>query len=675
MPEPSEDEHSAITPGDPPDFPGNEAIPGCLHVIRLNLRRFNASFRPDKLTFALYSISDSLSSTNSTLRFLVEVSCPEYVGSAAMLAGIHKLMRTPETLALIIGEGLFLVTYSFLASYFQDKDSTKEDPVKIFIMNSWPYFRDFLKGMKNGYRGLKTTLQIVTNLSGANVKMLVIPLGLAIGVLASANRFLIGYLNNIRDKKQKNNDINKLIPIDRNSYDRAIETIEWLNKKQRVLGYLSMGMGGLIDGVYLYAGLVALAALTSVLYTVAAAFSAFYVVTCIVSRLYEEYEKQVKCDLSSLKLECELTKKYIEGQYTEIVALLNNTAFSNLESRKIDLAFLILEINLLITGLEKNHEKIVRKSKNSYLTAVLFGFRQGLFTYGVLACFLFMVTSIFVISSAAFPPALLLTCIISGVGFIAAIIAHSVRTHYQHTKNQEAKNCELQAQNSWDDIKEYFKQLSDVQDSQYPLPLKTAVELKHHLMQGSKVPESPQFIFQKWLEMIRSFFTGISKGNSFSTIFIMPFQVFENGLPPSRSTWMNIFALINMVVFASILALRALFREFKQLIKVKETNSQKVPDNDGTYDAELVRANQSLAQTPKNSRVAGFRFLTPAQSKKTPPKSAPGFSCIASPKAEASAAHLKSYSIFQAHKSCDREAPVIQEQLMPQQMYTTAGSM
>jgi hypothetical protein len=88
----------------------------------------------------------------------------------------------------------------------------------------------------------------------------------------------------------------------------------------------------------------------------------------------------------------------------------------------------------------------------------------------------------------------------------------------------------------------------------------SAETLKQWLFEARKPAEVQKSLIQEWLEVFRSFFSGVSKGNNFATLIALAFlqtdpQDHEHG--PSA---MLMLTVASAAVFSAVLSLRALAR-------------------------------------------------------------------------------------------------------------------
>lgn len=306
----------------------------------------------DRTIHHVYNVFDSLSSSYSMFKFFFEVC----ISSSNDPDLMRRVLCSPQGMSLFIGEALFLVSFAFFASYFEkekNKESGKRDEMKYLIANSWPYFRDMMKGMKNAYKGWKSLVQIIGILNAADLKFLIIPIGLALGLVATLNRFLQRSTEEQRKKKMNaNKDLlkrlsDKSMPFltkeEHEDYLNDPSKIQYQTMSERAMDLIARALGGLIDSLYLYAGVVSLAVLTPQLFAVMSGFTIIFSMACVAARIYEGYEAQRELLATQTRCKLALVAKELETTYGKLVR--SDNVYS--QDMKSDVSRLIAQFILL----------------------------------------------------------------------------------------------------------------------------------------------------------------------------------------------------------------------------------------------------------------------------------------------------------------------------------------
>ena len=182
-----------------PKSSGRNKVTLIIERLDAESRRLAKEFDRLKVIYALYGLLDGLSTSYSTLVYFFNVADTATSSADAM----QDWMRTSSGVAVAATETITLVAFSFLANIFDDKD---QKAFKRYIAIAWPYCRDSIKGLKNAYKGVRSSLQTVGMLSGHDLHNMIVPLGLALGVISILNRVCLRMLvKDDRVSKMKEN--------------------------------------------------------------------------------------------------------------------------------------------------------------------------------------------------------------------------------------------------------------------------------------------------------------------------------------------------------------------------------------------------------------------------------------------------------------------------------------
>ncbi|MDP3268515.1 MAG: hypothetical protein Q8M40_05635 [Legionella sp.] len=484
-----------------------------------------------------YAILDSLSSAYSMFKYYFDL----VIGGKS--DAMHEFMLTPFGIIGIALESTFLVCYSFLATRF---DKEQNNQFKMNIAASWPYVREVIKGLKNGYKGLRSAVLALELLKPANLKYLIVPIGLIMGIVASVVRLGMRYVIETRKSKmtQRKNfltEISNLQPWDTEKLTTLKAKIlhESQSMKERVLMFFGVSLGSFVDGLYLYVGVLTLAPLMPAMLVAMSVLCAFYTFSCIVSRLYEEYDFQQRLLITQTECTILLVSKQMEFTYAALLELqrFNPTDEIGIQKLKNELEKLI--------GIFETERKLLKiQLFRSYFSAFFSGIKYGLHAYGALASVIFLVGSVLLLTGIAFPPALLVTSVSLGIVLMAGFLVHSLINHYQQIRNNP--HCKEDNQ-SLDEMKK-------------ALETPTASQAKFHqaIKQRLSIQRPPQYLFQEWFEVFRSLFSGFGKGQRFVDFAWNSLQERDEQGHFQDTPVMYVLGLLSALLFGIILALRAL---------------------------------------------------------------------------------------------------------------------
>ncbi|KGP62989.1 hypothetical protein EP47_02750 [Legionella norrlandica] len=574
----------------------------------------------DRLVYYVYSILDSLSSSYSMFKYFFDVLSPSKDSDS-----MHDFLNSPTGIITITAESVFLVAFSFLACRFENE---KEDSYKKFIATAWPYFRDVMKGLKNAYKGWKSTVEAFGLISGVDAKFLIIPAGVALGVLAAANRFWIRSMLEERKQMMKANmelliEIKKLMSLSHEERITYLKQIKYQALRTRGTAYCAVAAGGLLDGLYLYVGVLGLAVLSPPLLAAMAAICIFYTAACVITRLYEEYDFQLKLLITQTQCQLLLITRELETSYKKLL-LLKEKSFKNQDDLE-EIERLEKAVINLINQFDDKRSLLSRQSNRTYFTSALLGMKNGLYAYGALASVLFLVGSILVLTGISFPPALLVSCIITGLVLIVGFTLHAVITNYVHLKKQNKQD-----ERPYDRI---LKLKKDINTELSP-ELLEAHEFHKSLNDGLSLDPSPQFFIQEWCEVFRSLFSGCGKGQKFVDFAGNSLQERGDDGYYHDTPVMHVLSIMSALLFGSTLALRAFARGLgrKPLGQIKLTeDTEELPvmvETEGgriqkTQEiTESIQPEKSRTDSPKRpgSLLSSFGIFENTPPKNYPPK-------------------------------------------------------
>lgn len=496
-----------------------------------------------------YAVLDSLSSSYSMFKYFFDIFVPNSDSDS-----MHEAMMTPGGIIAITAESLFLVSFSALAVKF---DNEKEESYKKFIATAWPYFRDVIKGLKNAYKGWRSAVVAASLIGGIDLKYLIAPIGLILGVLAAANRFWLRHMVEERKTMMTNNaklrnEIKNLLTLTPEESNFFFHQIKKQSEVTRILAFLSVAAGGFLDGLYLYVGVLGLAVLSPAMLSSMAYICVFYTLACMITRVYEEYDFQVRLCITQTKCKLEINAKVMETTYIKFLALQEkpNKTITELNELKI----LKEDIYSLLDEFEVHRKVLSQQSTQTYFTAILLGIKNGLYAYGALASILFLSASLLSFYGVLFPPALIVISVTLGLLFMATFLVHSLVMNYQHLNKEKTS------------VERPYDQLIDMKNkihkNQEIDELPEEDSFRQSVNDGLKVDSSPQFFFQEWFEVLRSIFSGLGKGQKFVDFAANPLQEPDEHGHYHDSKIMYVLSLFSALLFGATLGLRALTRGF-----------------------------------------------------------------------------------------------------------------
>ncbi len=582
--------------------------------------------------YALYGVLDGLSLSYSMIKYSFDLL---YTNSSFSSSDVmHDWMLTPEGIAIAATESIVLIGFSLLANVFSE--CSKTDFQK-YISIAWPYCRDTMKGLKNAYKGMRSTLQIAGLLANnQDMRFMMVPVGVGLGIISVLNRicmrkyvveprkammkvnaFLLLEVKGERDihvlKKEPDdmmafcnsylwmnerlhyvsvkgvlkpvpltNAVDclaglKLLPgweegrvhlslrqiddlIIKNGGDgppamnlelRAyyLERLGVQTPKLRRLALIGGAYSGVVDGLYLFMGIFTLAAVSPPVFVAMVVFSALFSALCIVTRIYEEYDFQKRLVGTQAKVKLALCGKELGVLFSQLRQL----ELAPEDEKRAQTA--------IMTQLENKMEEFnqcrvyLREQLTlSTLSAALLGLKNGLAAYSAIASVMFAVATVMLLASTPFPPAFLITGVATGVVCLIIFLSHALINNHGHLNSLQSKVSDPhETLADWlKKLKNNEKIVSDLQPT----------EVESTIMAGMIVDPSPQFFFQEWFEVVRSFFSGLAKGQKSVEYTLNPLEEADSQGHYHDTLIMVWITMGAASLYAAGLALRAFARGF-----------------------------------------------------------------------------------------------------------------
>lgn len=539
--------------------------------------------------YGLYGLLDGLSLTYSMIKYSFDLIC---TGSETASDVMHNWMLTPLGLTSITKFSIVLIGFSILGNLFKDSD---ENAFKRYIAISWPYVRDFLKGLKNGYKGIGGTVKMLASLSGMDMRQLILPIGVAIGVLSALNRIFIRacVVEPRKGMMVQNSQLLEKIkasgPLDAAASAAFRKEIKMQSMALRSCALVASAYGGIVDGMYLFMGAMSLATVAPPIFIAMALLSGIYTLSNVLIRVYEEYDYQRKLVATQAQIELALCGKELEDIFNKLQEISENRRDElNMDERVTKLK---KQLDLKMEEFEVKRNCLRAQTSLSQMSAALAGLKKGLVAYGALSSVFYAISAINAILLAPFPPALMIFGITIGLAFLIGFVSHSL---YENKKRLEAqKPKESKCHRGLADLLQAIK-LNNLEVS--ALKPETIVQA---IRGGEFVDSSPPYFFLEYAEVFRS--VGASLKKSITSVdYVLNCLEDRDSLGHFHETETMLgIALFATTVSASIFGMRALAKGLGRPglnVVIEE------PKDLERVEAEIVNA----VEEKKRRAVVGF---------------------------------------------------------------------
>jgi hypothetical protein len=529
----------------------------------------------DRTIYYLYSFFDAFSCAYSMYKYFIDMLISSNDPDL-----MHEYLMSPCGITIALAESIFMVSYCLLACHFE---TAEKDTIKQRFSASWIYFRDAMKALKNAYKGWRSAVLILNAISSSDLRCVVTPIGLVMGLIAATIRLYARYVkekrkNMMDENKRLLKEIKNLPTLSSEEREVYLKTLEEYQQAiyERNLGYCAVAAGGFIDGLYLYVGVMGLAFLPTPFLIPLALLSGAYTLSCIIYRVYEEWDYQVMLLAAKTKCELMLLAKEIETNYAQLQNDTDTPSIQTLQK--------IQKLKELIKQFEIKRQVLHAQTNRTYLSATLLGLKNGLYAYGMLTSALFILATVLLLLYVPFPPALLIVTVLSGLGFITAFIAQALIANYwQRNTNQLT------------DEEQLYQDLLSMDKDNNILPPDM---FKQALNRGLFFDPAQPYFFQEWTEVFRSLFSGLGKGQKLTDFTFNFLQEIDVQGHYHDTPIMLIIAVVYALVVGIVLGLRALAKGLGRAALAQEVSLATKPAQT-PKDGVSVKKQQVTTDTPR----------------------------------------------------------------------------
>lgn len=359
----------------------------------------------------------------------------------------------------------------------------------------------------------------------------------------------------------------------------------------KVLAPISAGASSLGDGLYFYVFVakMTVATLSPYMATIMLGSSVALFLTCIVTRIAEEFDFQRRLEVTVLRTEAELSKKDCGFLHEQLEKLLDDdNGDVNSEAQ---LQSIITALQYSRAGREKQlkrykldptqqpiyegltpHDNTVVllwneladefklsielqdqlrvKLNRSYWAAGFEGLQNGLAIQGAIASFSFMISSLCYISAAACPPAFMLTCLGIGIAAIFVSLLQGCISHYFYIDRVKQTKQELS-------LSFHAEMLAKMTGQEGVQVDREALKKTIDYVNNQPLEPPVDFVVIEWCEIFRLLFKGAVKGKNAAI------EVLARFLEGSDNKWLlPVVIVAGVISFSGALGMRATAKGF-----------------------------------------------------------------------------------------------------------------
>lgn len=557
----------------------------------------------NRISYALYGAIDGVNSLYSAIKFAFDI---RYIDKALSSDALHEWITKPEGLAAMITLSVGTCILSTAANYFKDDDV---NAFKRYLAYFWPFFRDVFKSLRDSFKiarslsQLSDSFKIIHTTFKLSSTHLIVPISLPLGLVSIAIRFWSrdmiekrktmmitcgDLIKKIREKStlSKAEHFNYHIDVDKNKQTKM--TIR--------LAYASAICLSISDSLYLYLGILFTLSVTSLasfglpVLGLLITYCVLFACCNIVTGIYTEYNYQRQLEIKGQEVLFEIEKKLLMIRIAELETII--TAGNTLQSKPA--ADLVKKIFLSVNLVSKKRQHLQSLSKLNGLQLFLVGIKNGLAAYSAfISIIMSPLAAILILSSTAFPPALLIACVVIGIALLIGFLIHACRCHYNYLNLQKEKN-------------EHFDQSCRVLKA--ALTTQANADFKHmatKFTEGElRVYHAEQSNTEKIAEIIRNFGAGFNKGNK---AFGLEFNSLQN--PDEKghfqdSTPMVIAGFVVSILSGIAMTFRAYARSYGRLPPGYDDSAAADPVEDQEIIEQSLKPAEQIPRSQDNKPTA-----------------------------------------------------------------------
>ena len=204
---------------------------------------------------------------------------------------MHDWMATSIGMAAILSSTSLFIAIALAANYKQDEKN------KNIILVIWPYARDAMKALRNTYRGIQSTLMLITLLDIKDLHHLIVPISLTLGAVVVMNRIWLRAITTqraimIEDNKQLLKEISAMKELTSTQIAEFSKRMHCQSKHLNRALLFSSIFTSMVEGLNPYIGTLALGALTPQMLSLITAFCCVYFFATISTKIHRELKVQ-----------------------------------------------------------------------------------------------------------------------------------------------------------------------------------------------------------------------------------------------------------------------------------------------------------------------------------------------------------------------------------------------
>lgn len=254
--------------------------------------------------YSVYLMIDGSKLSFSTIRYLFDMY---FANTDSATQAMQEWLYSPLGLSTLILSSSAFIIFSLLANYLKDKD-------KNYLISFWPYARDAMKGLRNVYRAVQSTLTLICLLDIDDLRDFIVPASLLLGIVAVLNRVWFRFVTSQRTKMMDENkkllaEIHSVTELDENKSNAFINRIQVQSQQLSDQLLCSAILSGVIDGFNPYIGVLILGSVNPSALAVITLFCIIYLIVTVTIKIYDEFKAREQLENQEKEIYLALIEK------------------------------------------------------------------------------------------------------------------------------------------------------------------------------------------------------------------------------------------------------------------------------------------------------------------------------------------------------------------------------
>jgi hypothetical protein len=297
--------------------------------------------------YTLYLLIDSSKLSFSIIKYSFDIY---FANTDLATKAMKEWINTPEGFATSYLSASAFIMISLLANKYDKEDKNQ---LKRYTAIAWPYVRDSIKGLRNVHRGMQSTLTLIHLLDIEDLRQLIVPASIALGVVTIANRIWFRAASKERSNLMTANarllaEIKAAKALNSTQINELYKKIQKHSKELNIQLLVSAVLAGMIDGLNPFIGTLSVGLLSPSMLIVITVFCALYFLATLMIKIYEEINLQNQFIAQEKEIKLALLEKEMVPVYPQPVVQSTPALISGVKNGLTGYKYIMLTISTIL---------------------------------------------------------------------------------------------------------------------------------------------------------------------------------------------------------------------------------------------------------------------------------------------------------------------------------------